>query len=130
MHNRLEKSGYLVSSSGLGLLLAVIIVAVPSLLGSTQKFSIPDDLALRIRLDDTLTSTDSQVGDPFSATVVDKGEYQNARVHGHVTEIEMSGKTLGFVPITPWLQNISSLFSNIPPLLLLPILTAPLSTNC
>ena len=31
------------------------------------------DLALRIRLDDTLTSTDSQVGDPFSATVVDRG---------------------------------------------------------
>ena len=95
MHNRLEKSAYLTSSAGLGLLLAVIIVTASPLSGSTRKFNVPDDLALRIRLDDTLTSTDSQVGDPFSATVVDKGEYQNARVYGHVTQIDMSGRIKG-----------------------------------
>jgi hypothetical protein len=95
MHNRLEKSAYLTSSAGLGLLLAVIIITASPLLGSTRKFNVPDDLALRIRLDDTLTSTDSQVGDPFSATVVDKGEYQNARVYGHVTQIDMSGRIKG-----------------------------------
>jgi hypothetical protein len=95
MHNRLEKSAYLTSSAGLGLLLAVIIITAFPLLGSTRKFNVPDDLALRIRLDDTLTSTDSQVGDPFSATVVDKGEYQNARVYGHVTQIDMSGRVKG-----------------------------------
>ena len=95
MHNRLEKSAYLTSSAGLGLLLAVIIITASPLLGSTRKFNVPDDLALRIRLDDTLTSTDSQVGDPFSATVVDKGEYQNARVYGHVTQIDMSGRVKG-----------------------------------
>jgi hypothetical protein len=93
MRNRLEGSGY--PAAGFGWLLAVIILTVPSLLGSTQKFSVPDDVALRIRLDDTLTSTDSQVGDPFSATIVDKGEYQNARVYGHVTQIDMSGKIKG-----------------------------------
>jgi len=95
MHNRLEKSAYLTSSAGLGLLLAVIIITASPLSGLTRKFSVPDDLALRIRLDDTLTSTDSQVGDPFSATVVDKGEYQNARVYGHVTQIDMSGRIKG-----------------------------------
>jgi hypothetical protein len=95
MRNRLEKSGYLASSSGLGLLLAVIIVTASPLLGSTQKFSIPIDLAFRIRLDDTLTSTDSHVGDPFTATVVDSGEYQNARVYGHITQIDMSGRIKG-----------------------------------
>jgi hypothetical protein len=95
MHNRLEKSAYLTSSAGLGLLLAVILITASPLLGSTRKFNVPDDLALRIRLDDTLTSTDSQVGDPFSATVVDKGEYQNARVYGHVTQIDMSGRIKG-----------------------------------
>ena len=95
MHNRLEKSAYLTSSAGLGLFLAVIIITASPLLGSTRKFNVPDDLALRIRLDDTLTSTDSQVGDPFSATVVDKGEYQNARVYGHVTQIDMSGRIKG-----------------------------------
>jgi hypothetical protein len=94
MRNRLEGSGY-PAAAGFGWLLAVIILTVPSLLGSTQKFSVPDDVALRIRLDDTLTSTDSQVGDPFSATIVDKGEYQNARVYGHVTQIDMSGKIKG-----------------------------------
>jgi hypothetical protein len=95
MRNRIEKFGYPVSGAGFNWLLTLIIITAPSLLGSTQKFSVPDDLALRIRLDDTLTSTDSRVGDPFSATVVDKGEYQNARVYGHITEIDMSGRIKG-----------------------------------
>jgi len=60
-----------------------------------RNFAVPDDTALRIRLDDTLTSNDSEVGDPFSATVVDKGDYRNARVYGHVSEIDMSGKIKG-----------------------------------
>jgi hypothetical protein len=64
-------------------------------LASTQSFIVPDDVALRIRLDDTLTSIDSQVGGPFSATVVDQGDYQNARVYGHIAQIDMSGKLKG-----------------------------------
>jgi hypothetical protein len=73
------------------------LVLVPSTLSlaSMTRFGVPEDTALRVRLDDTLTSTDSQVGDPFSATVVDTGEYQNARVHGHVAEIDISGKVKG-----------------------------------
>ena len=63
--------------------------------GSTQRFTVPDDIALRIRLDDTLTSADSQVGDPFSATVVERGDYQGARVYGHIAQIDMSGKIKG-----------------------------------
>jgi len=59
--------------------LGVILVTAYPLLGSSQNFTVPDDIALRIRLDDTLTSTDSEVGDPFSATVVDTGDYQRAR---------------------------------------------------
>jgi hypothetical protein len=95
MRNRRAGSGYAAYAGGFRWFMALILVTAPSLLGSTQKFSVPDDLALRIRLDDTLTSNDSQVGDPFSGTVVDKGEYQNARVYGHVTEIDMSGKIKG-----------------------------------
>jgi len=77
--------------------LAVALAAMTAfpLLGSTQTFSVPEYIALRIRLDDTLTSTDSQVGDPFSATVVEKGDYQNARVYGHIAQIDMSGKIKG-----------------------------------
>ena len=73
----------------------LLMIAGTSSLALTVNFHVPEDTALRIRLDDTLNSIDSQIGDPFSATVVDKGEYQNARVYGHVTEIEMSGKVKG-----------------------------------
>jgi hypothetical protein len=62
---------------------------------TAAAFVVPEDLALRIRLDDTLTSVDSAVGDPFSATVVDAGEYRSARVYGHVAAIDMSGKIEG-----------------------------------
>jgi hypothetical protein len=72
-----------------------LMISGTFLLASTPNFHLPEDTAIRIRLDDTLNSIDSQIGDPFSATVVDKGEYQNARVYGHVTEIEMSGKVKG-----------------------------------
>jgi hypothetical protein len=82
-------------STGAGLLiLLALMVASPALAGR-QSFTLPDDLALRIRLDDTLTSTDSQVGDPFSGTVVDEGLYQNARVYGHISQIDLSGKVEG-----------------------------------
>lgn len=75
--------------------LVLAVIAASSVLASSLRFEIPDDTALRIRLDDTLTSVDSQVGDPFSATVVDDGEYRNARVYGHVADIDMSGRVTG-----------------------------------
>jgi hypothetical protein len=62
---------------------------------ATPNFTVPQDLALRIRLDDTLTSTDSQVNDPFSATVMTEGPYQGARVYGHISSIDMSGRLQG-----------------------------------
>jgi hypothetical protein len=95
MGNRRDKSRHLGSGAGLAMLFALTLFAASPLHGSPQGFSVPDDVALRIRLDDTLTSTDSQVGDPFSATVVDKGDYQGARVYGHIAQIDMSGKIKG-----------------------------------
>jgi hypothetical protein len=77
------------------LFLLLVSMAASPLLAARQSFTIPDDLALRIRLDDTLSSTDSQAGDPFSATVVDQGVYQNAQVYGHISHIDMSGKIEG-----------------------------------
>ena len=75
----------------LALLLAVLTTAI----ASAQPLLIPQDVALRIRLDDTLTSTDSQVNDPFSATVMTEGQYQGARVYGHISAIDMSGRLQG-----------------------------------
>ena len=80
---------------GLIVVLGVLVIAALPLRGSTRNFDVPDDVALRIRLDDTLTSEDSQVGDPFSATVLDKGDYQSARVYGHIAQIDLSGKIKG-----------------------------------
>lgn len=79
-------------NTGLRISFASVALAVA---GIAASFTVPEDLALRIRLDDTLTSVDSQIGDPFSATVVDASEYQNARVYGHIAEIDMSGKVEG-----------------------------------
>ena len=75
-------------------LLLVLIVASP-VSASKRPFSVPNNLALRIRMDDTLTTKDSQVGDPFSATVVDEGTYQNAKVYGRISQIDLSGKIEG-----------------------------------
>ena len=75
------------------LILGAVMIAVSSM--SAAQFEVPEDIAFRIRLDDTLTSADSQVGDPFSATVVDEGAYRNARVYGRVAEIDISGKVKG-----------------------------------
>jgi hypothetical protein len=79
---------------------AAIFLALLSFAGlpalvAAQSFHVPQDVALRIRLDDTLTSTDSQIGDPFSATVVIQGPYQGARVYGHISYIDMSGRLTG-----------------------------------
>ena len=76
-------------------LFGLLMMAASPLLASTSSFVVPNDVALRIRLDDTLTSVDSSVGDPFSATVVGQGEYRNARVYGHIADIHMSGRVKG-----------------------------------
>jgi hypothetical protein len=93
--NRTLGSASQSSSMHLGSLLLLAFIVASPLSASKQTFTVPDDLALRIRLDDTLTSDDSQVGDPFSATVVDQGAYRNARVYGRITRIDLSGKIEG-----------------------------------
>ncbi len=74
-------------------LLLLFLATIP--LVAAEPFTVPQDLALRVRLDDTLTSTDSQVNDPFSATVMTQGPYEGARVYGHISSIDMSGRLQG-----------------------------------
>ena len=81
-------------SAPIAILLLLTLLVLPTLTFA-QSFTIPQDVAFRIRLDDTLTSVDSQVGDPFSATVVDQGPYRNARVYGHISSIDPSGRITG-----------------------------------
>lgn len=61
----------------------------------TRTFTVPEWTSLRIRLEATLTSKYSRVGDPFTATVVDQGSYAGARVSGSVSSIQQSGHIKG-----------------------------------
>ncbi len=56
---------------------------------------VPVGTNLRIRLEDTLSSKDSRVGDKFTATVVDPSRFDEATVYGHISSIQKSGKIKG-----------------------------------
>jgi len=94
---RINHKSFLTSklSPGVCIALGLTIVTVSPVRSASPVFEVPEDTALRIRLDDTLTSVDARVGDPFSATVVDASQYQNARIYGHVAAVDMSGKVEG-----------------------------------
>jgi hypothetical protein len=62
---------------------------------ATHTFTVPEWTSLKIRLETTLTSKYSQLGDPFTATVVDKGPYEGAQVSGTVSSIQQSGRIKG-----------------------------------
>src|SRR5882724_9449698 len=56
---------------------------------------VPVGTNLKIRLNDTLSSRESRVGDRFAATVIDPVRFSEAIVHGHVRSILKSGKVTG-----------------------------------
>lgn len=56
---------------------------------------IPVGTDLKVRINDTLSSKESRVGDRFTATVLDPSRFDEARVHGHISSIQKSGKVKG-----------------------------------
>jgi hypothetical protein len=56
---------------------------------------IPVGTDLKIRINDTLSSKQSRIGDRFTATVIDPSRFDEARLHGHVSSIQKSGKVKG-----------------------------------
>ena len=50
---------------------------------------------MRVRLDKTLTSKYSRVDDKFTATVVDAGPFNWAKIVGHIESIKQSGRFKG-----------------------------------
>lgn len=56
---------------------------------------VPVGTDLKVRLNDTLSSKDSRVGDRFTATVIDPSRFDEARVYGHISSIQKSGKIKG-----------------------------------
>ena len=56
---------------------------------------IPVGTDLKIRINDTLSSKDSRIGDRFTATVINPSRFDEARLHGHISSIQKSGKIKG-----------------------------------
>jgi hypothetical protein len=56
---------------------------------------VPVGANLKIRLEDTLSSKDSRVGDRFTATVLDPVRFNEATVTGHISSLQKSGKIKG-----------------------------------
>ncbi len=56
---------------------------------------IPAGTDLKVRINDTLSSKDSRIGDRFTATVIDPSRFDEARLNGHVSSIQKSGKIKG-----------------------------------
>jgi hypothetical protein len=56
---------------------------------------VPVGTDLKVRINDTLSSKDSRIGDRFTATVVDPSRFDEATVFGHVSSIRKSGKIKG-----------------------------------
>ena len=56
---------------------------------------VPVGTDLKVRINDTLSSKESRVGDRFTATVIDPSRFDEARVYGHISSIQKSGKVKG-----------------------------------
>jgi hypothetical protein len=56
---------------------------------------VPIGTSLKVRLNETLSSKESRVGDSFTATVIDPARFNEATTRGHVSSIKKSGKVKG-----------------------------------
>jgi len=56
---------------------------------------VPVGTDLKVRINDTLSTKDSRIGDRFTATVIDPSRFDEARVSGHISSIQKSGKIKG-----------------------------------
>ena len=56
---------------------------------------VPVGTDLKVRINDSLSSKDSRIGDRFTATVINPSRFDEARVNGHISSIQKSGKIKG-----------------------------------
>jgi hypothetical protein len=62
---------------------------------SVAPVLVPVGTNLKVRLNETLSSKESRLGDKFTATVIDPVRFNEATVHGHIRSITKSGKIQG-----------------------------------
>jgi len=56
---------------------------------------VPVGTDLKVRINDTLSSKDSRIGDRFTATVINPTRFDEGKLHGHISSIQKSGKIKG-----------------------------------
>src|SRR6476619_5341338 len=56
---------------------------------------VPVGTDLKVRINDTLSSKDSRIGDRFTATVIDPSRFDEARANCNISSIQKSGKVKG-----------------------------------
>lgn len=56
---------------------------------------VPVGTDLKIRINETLSSKDSRLNDQFTATVISPTRFDEARLYGHISSIDKSGKIKG-----------------------------------
>src|SRR6476620_2787462 len=56
---------------------------------------VPSGTDLKVRINETLSSKDSRIGDRFTATVINPSRFDEARLNGHISSIQKSGKIKG-----------------------------------
>lgn len=102
------KSGVLKRFISLAVLLVMLVLPLmvqgqtkPRLRRSVRRTTtpvgpiVPIGTNLKVRLEDTLSSKESRVGDRFTATVLDPVRFNEATVTGHISSIRKSGKVKG-----------------------------------
>lgn len=70
-------------------------VARPKPAPTPAVVSVPVGTTMKVRLNETLSSKESRVGDRFTVTVIDPVKYNEATIEGHISSIEKSGKIKG-----------------------------------
>src|ERR1044072_7765941 len=98
LRNRLQT--LLVLTLVLGLAAVVLAQTKPTLRRRTPTrraatVLVPVGTNLKVRINDTLSSKDSRIGDRFTATVIDPSRFDEAKRTGHISSIQKSGKIKG-----------------------------------
>src|SRR6476469_663548 len=68
---------------------------------------VPVGTNLKIRVEDSLSSKDSRVGDRFTATALDPVRFNEGRITGHISSIQKSGKIQGRTSMNLAFDSIS-----------------------
>src|SRR5690348_9610652 len=67
----------------------------PTTAGRRVAPLVPVGTDLKVRINDTLSSKDSRIDDRFTATVLNPTRFDEAKLHGHISSIQKSGKIKG-----------------------------------